>query len=72
MALISADLRREVVSGLLRLRRLSLSRRIPCTNPVTDLPVTAAGARATAYSAPIWTFSVSAFNVIQDHPVHIR
>jgi hypothetical protein len=42
-ALASADVRREVVSGLLRLPRLSLSRHVRFTNRftelVTDLPV---------------------------------
>jgi hypothetical protein len=41
--LASADVRREVVSGLLRLSRLSLSRRVWFTNRftelITDLPV---------------------------------
>jgi hypothetical protein len=47
-ALTSADLRREVCSGLLRLPRLSPSRRVSCTNsctkPVTDLRVSAPSA----------------------------
>jgi hypothetical protein len=41
--LASADVRREAVSGLLRLSRLSLSRRVWFTNRftelITDLPV---------------------------------
>ena len=36
--LASADVRREVVSGLLRLARLGLSRRVPCTNSCTLQP----------------------------------
>jgi hypothetical protein len=35
-ALTSADAPREVVSGLLRLPRLSRSRSAPCTNPCTN------------------------------------
>jgi len=35
-ALASADLRHEVVPGLLRLPRLSMSRRVSCTNACTN------------------------------------
>jgi len=35
--LTSADLRRVVFLGVLGLPRLSLSRRVSCTNPCTDL-----------------------------------
>jgi len=37
-ALASADLRYEVFPGLLRLPRLSLSRRVSCTNACTNRP----------------------------------
>ena len=37
-ALTSADLRYEVFPGLLRLPRLSLSRRVSCTNACTNQP----------------------------------
>ena len=56
--LASPDVRRKVVSGLLRLPRLSLSRRVRFTNRftelVTDLPICTLASRdnlASAYQA---------------------
>jgi hypothetical protein len=64
ITLTSADLRREVVSGLLRLLGLSLSRRIPCTIPCTnlvpDLPVIAVRACVTAHTPACRSYPVTA------------
>ena len=52
-ALASADLRHEVAAGLLHLPRLSLSRRVSCTNACTNRPLGLL-VRVGKHGRPIW------------------
>jgi hypothetical protein len=71
-ALASADLRYEVVPGLLRLPRLSPSRRVSCTNACTNQPPGLL-VRVGQQDRPIWrTAGTGASSVVTRTDIRIR